>query len=1215
LNFAKILDKFPIACAYFDGQGKLSAENKAWLELFGADTNKGLESRIKEASKENDYKFEFLHHRQNEHGLVNLVITLHQEEANLVLVCAVEVGCPSEDKRKLELQRQQMYHSNPVPISVWDKQLNPIGCNQAMLDLLEMSSEDEYKESFYKFLPEFQPCGTETIKKLTAAFEEASVTGQSRFLWNRLTTRLEPVTSDTTLVRINNDEGYFFRAYVQDARPILRDLEEERKSHEMTRAILDSSPFVINLWNNKYELVSTSPQAIQMFGLDSERQYIEDFAKLSPEFQPCGTPSTELAISHVKEAFETGHKQFEWIHQNLLGEIIPTEIILVRINRYGENYLLAYTTDLRDVKEAMKKSLEVEAYARKLLDESPMLMEIWDVNGNLIDCNPNMLDSFGIDDKEEFLSRFFEFEPEYQPCGLTSKEKAKEIFGLARKYGYYRCEWLYILGNGEEFPVEITVVPMMYQGEMVFVCYGHDLRPIRKSMKKELESDERASLIVDTMPLSCFMAKFVDENNGKYDFDIIDCNQAALDLFGFSDKEEAVTDFRKIFTPSREGVSAEEVVYKLVRVAYQKGYHSFEYIHQNLRGEPIPCEVILVRVDYKGEAILACFQRDLREEMRREEAEKESKEKTRFLARMSHEIRTPINAVMGIADIQLQKGGHTPETEEAFLRTYNSSRMLLAIINDILDLSKVETGRLEIIPHAYETASLINDTVQLNLMYIGSKQIEFILDIDPNMPAGFVGDELRIKQVLNNLISNAFKYTSRGQVELYFGVEHMLEQGNATLIIRVTDTGQGMTEEQVGRLFEMEFTRFNMQNNRAIEGSGLGMTIVHSLIEMMGGKIVVESEIGKGSVFSVFIPQLVNSNCILDKDTVESLKNLEATKKYLKQAVNQRREPMPYGRVLVVDDVETNLYVAKGFLKPYHLNVETVESGIDAITRVEKGEIYDIIFMDHMMPDMDGIEAIKILRSMGYDHPIVALSANATKEDYEMFMDNGFSGFVSKPIDPSKLDEYLMEMIFDKQKPETIWAARTNYPEKDGDGKESSSLSVRMVESFLLDAKKSISVLESVILQEEIDDGSLRLYTIQAHAMRSALNIIGRTSLSKVAYSLEQASRNEDIPTIMSQTPKFLTALQKVVRGLSPEKIEKTNTVIEDTTSCKDNFLAIAAACEAYYKKDAKNLINLLRQTTSSQQILDLLNEIETYLLLGEFEEAALISKQAADGL
>jgi len=509
-------------------------------------------------------------------------------------------------------------------------------------------------------------------------------------------------------------------------------------------------------------------------------------------------------------------------------------------------------------------------------------------------------------------------------------------------------------------------------------------------------------------------------------------------------------------------------------------------------------------------------------------AEEASKAKSDFLSRMSHEIRTPMNSVLGITEIQLQKNIHPPKTEEAFLRIHSSSKMLLSIINDILDLSKVEAGKMEIIPTVYETASMIVDTAQLNFMYIGNKPIEFNLTVDEKMPVYLIGDELRLKQVLTNILSNAFKYTKEGRVNLSFGIKNSDETDNIMLIITVSDTGQGMTKEQTDSLFG-EFARFNLETNSKIEGSGLGLAIVRQLVNMMGGDIYVESVYGKGSTFTILLPQKKEGEGVLDAEAILSLQNLKHTQRSITEIPKLECEPMPYGSVLVVDDVETNLYVAEEALKPYKVAIETAESGFDAITKIEAGKVYDIIFMDHMMPEMDGIETTKIIRDMGYDKPIVALTANAISGSDEIFMKNGFSGFLSKPLDLQQLNKYLLELIKDKHSHNAAEITHDfeedDYTEFYGEGK------FDLKSAFLRDAKKAISILEPLLKQQELScPKDFKSYTTQVHCLKSALFIVGKSELSKIASDLEDAGHNLNAPYIISETPQFLANLLEVIK-------------------------------------------------------------------------------------
>jgi len=408
----------------------------------------------------------------------------------------------------------------------------------------------------------------------------------------------------------------------------------------------------------------------------------------------------------------------------------------------------------------------------------------------------------------------------------------------------------------------------------------------------------------------------------------------------------------------------------------------------------------------------------------KEQAVAANRVKSDFLARMSHEIRSPMNVILGITEMQLEKEGLPSDTVAALDKVHNSGYLLLNIINDILDLSKIESGKMELTLVDYDFASMINDTVQLNIMRFDSKPIMFFLKVDENIPSTLHGDDLRIKQILNNILSNAFKYTESGEVVLSVSAEMPGPDNPVTLIFRVSDTGYGMTKEQINRLFE-DYSRFNTVANREIEGTGLGMSIAKHLLEMMKGEIAVESEPGKGSVFTIRLPQGYVNSTVLGKEGITYLQQLYVGKKAKPKKLPQlTREYMPYGKVLVVDDMEPNLYVASGLLAPYGLSIDTSTNAPEAIEKIKSGMVFDVIFMDHFMPGMDGIEATKIIRGLGYTKPIVALTANALTGQAEIFLANGFDGFIPKPIDIRQLNSTLNKLIRDKYPIETVEAAR-----------------------------------------------------------------------------------------------------------------------------------------------------------------------------------------------
>jgi len=599
----------------------------------------------------------------------------------------------------------------------------------------------------------------------------------------------------------------------------------------------------------------------------------------------------------------------------------------------------------------------------------------------------------------------------------------------------------------------------------------------------------------------------------------------------------------------------------------------------------------------------------------KEVAEQSSRYKSAFLANMSHEIRTPMNAILGIAEIQFKDGNLSAEAMDAFGKIYDSGDLLISIINDVLDLSKVEAGKLELSPVKYDIPSLVNDTVQLNRLRYESKPIQLAIHVDEKTPLELFGDELRIKQVLNNVLSNAFKYTENGSIEFSVSSEPCKKQAkndyDTVLIFSVKDTGQGMTKEQLDTLFD-EYTRFNEGANRTTIGAGLGMSITARLVNLMQGSIDVDSEPGKGTEFVVRIPQKRANNVVCGQALSEKLNSFRFQGLSIAKRTQFLREYMPYGSVLVVDDVESNVYVAKGMLLPYGLKVETCSSGFSAIEKIEQGNVYDIIFMDHMMPKMDGIEATKIIRDKGYKHSIVALTANALVGHEEMFLKNGFDGFIPKPLDSRELNLVLNGFIRDKKDPAVVKAARREQREMDLKSKQTTVNLSETVKShdykvvLIRDIENAISVLEETLDKTFVfDDDKLKSYIIAVHGMKSALANNGELELSAAAQKLEEAGKERNVALISTETLPFVNSMRKIVEKLkSEEKNSADNAeVLDSDPFLREKLLAIKTAAKTLDVSAVNSSLNDLKLKSWSPKINKALDDLTIYVLQGAFDE------------
>ena len=758
-------------------------------------------------------------------------------------------------------------------------------------------------------------------------------------------------------------------------------------------------------------------------------------------------------------------------------------------------------------------------------------------------------------------------------------------------------------------------------------------------------ADDQSRLLFRAMPIPCVLL--------NSDYHVIECNNAALEKtlkyscnralqaaglqkcelrkncslgndckdfshIGFEKcfgRRYFIDNFLQVVLPNR---CSDEEALKLIGeyclraelAQLSEETYRFEYEFTTFCGKAIPGEVTVVPFKINGKKVYACYVLDLREERMRLMAEQESMSKTRLLAYMSHEIRTPINSVLGIAEAQLQNEKLSPEVSEGFLRIHNSSKVLLNIINDILDLSKVSSGKMEIIPHSYDLLTLIADSVQLSLIYHDDKKIGFVLKVDENLPSSLIGDESRIAQIIVNLLSNAFKYTDDGVVSLSLGFEHKTAE-DFLLVVEVMDTGKGMADEQVSIICE-DFVRFYAPGKRISDGIGLGMPITSHLIKLMGGELIIKSALGVGSTFTVKIPQKIVADAqALGRDMVDKLNTICTSNRPLTQIERLKRHPMPYGRVLVVDDLESNRFVAKQFILPYSIDVQTAQSGDEAIFMLQEGEVYDIIFMDHMMPGMDGIEATKKIREMGYMHPIIALTANAVKGMKETFLASGFTDFLEKPIQLKTIDDCLMRYVRGKQPKEVIAAteaAGASSSEEDDD--VDAVYAKNLAEPFIADAKKAIVNIELLLERQDWSKRSLAIYTLQAHNIKGALQNIGRMSFSKEAFALERAGLDGNIDQIKRLTPGFLDDLKSLISTLLPKEINIMDEALSDQELSKLQELlsALSSSCKSYDINSTYSLAESLTDLRLPHSVRDTVNDISRKVLHGAFEEAGNIA-------
>ncbi len=519
-------------------------------------------------------------------------------------------------------------------------------------------------------------------------------------------------------------------------------------------------------------------------------------------------------------------------------------------------------------------------------------------------------------------------------------------------------------------------------------------------------------------------------------------------------------------------------------------------------------------------------------EKEKKRADEANKAKTNFLANMSHEIRTPITAVLGMNELILR------ETKDALVRQYaknveGAAKSLLSIINDILDITKIEAGKLSVILAEYNFSGVINDIITMISFKAKMKELKFQVIIDEEIPNRLLGDDIRLRQILVNLLNNAVKYTHTGTVTLEIWQCPCDKEGYVKLHFSVKDTGIGIKEEDLRKLC-LPFERFEEKRNRNIEGAGLGMSITKQLLHLLGSVLQASSVYGKGSEFSFELEQR-----IVDSIPIGKVKQIELSDE---EYEHQHFFEAPEAKILLVDDNEMNRKVVNGLLKATKIQIDEAENGKECLEKVTK-KAYDIIFMDHMMPEMDGIEAFRVMKEMedfpSKNAPVVILTANAIVGAKESYLEEGFYAFLEKPIDFQKMEDLIEELLDEsllhpamrsvttQSHPMTElpmiegldWKyARTHFQDEQG--------MMEVITFFYSGLEYEAKELEELFEGIETEEGRAE-YRTKIHSMKNSAATIGIIPLAGMAKVMEDAARADDVEVLKSMTPIFLERWRK----------------------------------------------------------------------------------------
>ncbi|MCL1982527.1 MAG: ATP-binding protein [Clostridiales bacterium] len=907
------------------------------------------------------------------------------------------------DERTHELRKLNNYIKILVDSTsnislLMDKDFNILYCSDSYAKMMNKEMADIIGKPLHYALQDFSDKSYiersgQRMKRILA--EEESFVEDDAVTWSDGTQRMYRIIYGKI-----KDENDLFEGTVV----IMRDLTDvwaEEAEHRLSD-MLGSTLLPCQVWNEKGEVVAYNREIARTFGISedlSPEDFNTNFLALQPKYQPDGSLTEDLRVNGIKSAFENGFVQTTVQLEKCDGTPVHFMVTIACISWLTGHRLIVYYYDITKSIMKEKEAKEAEDRIKLMLNGNPMICIMRDDQGNIIDCNQEALNVFGVSDKAEFHRDFYSYFPEYQPDGTKSKDMSDEIMRVVDDKGYYRLERTFMTSKGELVPVDSKVLRIPWKDKFYYLSYSFDLRENKANEEK----------------------------------------------------------LREIAEKERES------------------------------------------------------------RLQKEAAQAANEAKSQFLANMSHEIRTPMNAVLGMSELLLQENLNKRQ-----LRYANDIKMsaisLLEIINDILDVSKIQAGKLSLVPVHYDFNMLVDNIGSMAQFLVEDKNLTFKLVMQEDAPIYLYGDDVRLRQVLLNLLSNAIKFTEKGYVQLaVVFTDNVLE-------FTVSDTGIGIATENIPTLFNA-FEQADILKNRNTKGTGLGLSITKAIVDMMGGSITLESEYGQGTSFIVKIPyELGDPALIVRIDTRDIII-------YAPEAV-----------VLVVDDNRTNLNVACGLLELCKIQADAATSGKQAIEMILQKK-YDIVFMDHRMPEMSGIDTTKIIRSMGLDVPIVALTASAVVGAKETMLEAGMDDYLWKPIMKEELMHILKKWI-PSEKLLTPPSGMGAFDEADDDEHKVFWGKIGQIEGLSVSAgldricglrdvyEKSLKLMTQEIdksvknLDEFLATDDIENFRIEVHGIKGALANIGAVDLSKKAYAFENASDKMDIEYCIANLPAFLDGLR-----------------------------------------------------------------------------------------
>ena len=770
-----------------------------------------------------------------------------------------------------------------------------------------------------------------------------------------------------------------------------------REEDERIQVMFDSTPLACRLWDKDFNIIFCNNETVRLFNFKDKQDYLERHNLVSPEYQPDGQLSREKTLMIHEKVYAEGRYVFEWMHQSVIGELIPCEVTLVKVKFKGEDVIAGYTKDLREIKATTAKMREADARMQLIFNTAPIGCLMMDREFRIIDCNEEIIRMFGLPNSQLILNCFIDLSPEYQPDGRKSIEAAAELLKKAFNDGFNKFEWTHWNSNGELMPCEITNVRVKYKDDYVIAVYIRDLREQKNLLNKIHEENEKSNAmahwyesLLDAIPF--FVS--AQDLNGICTF----VNAAAESFLGIEWEEIVGLPCNRWAFPicDTENCAIECAKRGRMRTHFSHKNDSYQVdtkMLKDMNNNSIGYMEIIQDISKM-------------EHMAKQQAEAEaaSVAKSSFLSAMSHEMRTPMNAIIGMVSI----GKNSEELERknyALNKIEEASKHLLGVINDVLDMSKIEANKLELSHVSFDLTQSLKKAVSLVQFNMEEKNLKFIMNIADNTPSFLFGDDQRLTQVITNLLSNAVKFTPKdGDVSLDVSLADDTN-GICEMRFEVADSGIGIDPQQHEKIFH-PFEQAESGITRKFGGTGLGLVITKSIIELMNGKIWVVSNLGTGArfIFTVKLPR------------DEKYSGVHPAAASNESTLDETEGSFSGKRLLIAEDIEINREILISLLEGTGLIIETAENGKEAIDKItEDPERYDLVFMDMQMPVMDGLEATRKIREITCGRekrlPIIAMTANVFQEDIDKCREAGMDDHVGKPLDIANVFEKLREYL------------------------------------------------------------------------------------------------------------------------------------------------------------------------------------------------------------